>query len=183
MLARNLYCGLLVESLADVDTYMEIGSYDGEGIAMLSRTYPDKKFYSIDPFIEDGNTSNLTCIKKGEPLNEIRDEFIENIRRHRNITYFDMTSGEFIRQELYKNLSVDILFIDGDHSDEGATIDLTLAVLLSKDKRLFVVMDDLYLAGVVSALDRFRIAHPEVEIKCSYDKINSVYTAAFFYLP
>jgi hypothetical protein len=38
-------------------SYMEIGSFDGEGIAMLCKKFPDQQFYSIDPFIEDGHTT------------------------------------------------------------------------------------------------------------------------------
>ena len=182
MLAKYLYYGILGESLMDVHTYMEIGSYDGEGIALLSNAFPGKMFYSIDPFIEDGNTINASGVEKGRPLNEIRDIFAENTKNCKNITHFDMTTEEFIKRKLYKDLLVDVLFIDGDHSTESTLIDLSLAMLLSKNNRLFVVMDDLYLDGVVTALDCFKGDHPEVEVKSFYDKINGVYTTAFFYL-
>ena len=185
MLAKHLYYGILAESLSlmNLRTYMEIGSYDGEGIALLSNAFPDKMFYSIDPFIEDGNTINSSGGKKGDSLDEIRDLFVKNTRNFKNIIHYDMTSEEFIKRKLYKDLLIDILFIDGDHSVEGTSIDLTLAVLLSKNKHLFVVMDDLYLEGVASALDRFRIDHPEVEIKSNYDTVNKVFTTAYLCLP
>jgi hypothetical protein len=183
MLAKNIYDWILFEKMENAQSYMEVGSFDGEGIAMLSKRFSNKRFYSIDPFIEDGNTVNSTNIKKGEPINEIRKLFLKNTQYCDNIIHFDMTSEEFIKQELYKNMFIDILFIDGDHSDKGTSIDLILAMLLSENKHLFVVIDDLYLDGVIYALDRFRIAHPEIEIKSYFDTINKVYTTAFFYLP
>ena len=162
---------------------MEIGSYDGEGIAMLSNKYPDKMFYSIDPFIEDGNTSDSSGIKKGCPLSEIRKLFVKNTKALKNITHFDMTTEEFIERDLYRNLLIDLLFIDGDHSEEGTLMDLSLALLLASNKRVFVIMDDLYLDSVVSALHDFEMNYPKVKINYFFDEIRKVYTIACFYLP
>lgn len=182
MLARLLYEGILTGYLYKYHTYLEIGSFDGEGIAMLSKKFPDKSFYSIDPFVEDGNTINSSGVEKGKSLDKIRNTFIENTKDCKNIIHFDMTSEEFVIKELYENLFIDILFIDGDHSNKGTSTDLTLAILLSKNKRLFVVMDDLYLDGVTTALNHFKITYPGIKVDYFYDNINKVLTTAFFYL-
>ena len=159
MLARTLYEGVIKQNLSNAQAYLEIGSYDGEGIAMLSRLFPDKKFYSIDPFIEDGHTWQAEI---GQPMNHIREAFIRNTKDC-NIVHFDMTDDEFMGRELYKTISPDVLLIDGNHSFECVTLDLHLAELFAKNKRLFVVMDDTVLIeGVVGALNEFKQRHPEI---------------------
>ena len=178
MLARQLYEGILTENLYSNQVYLEIGSFDGEGIAMLSKRFPDKQFYSIDPFIEDGHTSKGTGVPTGDPLTEIRNIFLHNIKDCQNISYFDKTSEEFLKEKLYKTIYPDIIFIDGNHSYECVTIDLQLAELFAKNKRLYVVMDDtVNIEGVVKALVEFKLRHPEISFNSLPD-----YGAVYFYI-
>ena len=79
MLARQLYEGIITDNLYSNQVYLEIGSYDGEGIAMLSNKFPDKTFYSIDPFIEDGHTSG-NGVGKGDLFTAIREVFYNNTK-------------------------------------------------------------------------------------------------------
>jgi hypothetical protein len=175
MLARQLYEGIILEVLRSKKVYLEIGSYDGDGIATLSRMFPKKKFYSIDPFIEDGHTWQAQI---GHPMNHIRAEFVKNTKGCKNITHFDMTDEKFLKKKLYKTISPDVLFIDGNHSFECVTIDLHIAELFAKKKRLFVVMDDtVNIEGVVNALAEFKLRHPEIEFKSLPD-----YGAVYFTL-
>jgi hypothetical protein len=175
MLARKLYEGIIKENLYGCQSYLEIGSYDGEGIAMLSRLFPDKKFYSIDPFIEDGHTWQTEI---GHPMDNIRAAFYYHTNDYSNITHFDMTDKEFAEKELYKTISPDVLFIDGNHSFECVTLDLHLAELFAKNKRLFVVMDDTVLIeGVIKALNEFKERHPEITFNALKD-----YGAVYFYI-
>jgi hypothetical protein len=173
MLARKLYEGLISEALSSKKVYLEIGSYDGDGIATLSRMFPKKKFYSIDPFIEDGHTWQAPV---GQPMNNIRAEFVKNTKDYKNIIHFDMTDEKFLKKKLYKTISPDVLFIDGNHSYECVTLDLKLAELFAKKKRLYVVMDDtVNIEGVVKALAEFKLRHPEIEFKSLPD-----YGAVYF---
>ena len=165
MLAEALYNGVISRLLQENKefNFLEIGSYHGDGIKMLSNKFPDRKFYSIDPFIEDGFTEQWSHKLKGESLQDIRIIFEQNIADKHNVRHFDMTTEEFIKNELYKDISVDILFIDGDHSFEGATLDLSLAVLLAEGKTIYVIMDDLQHETVFRAVDQFKETH-EIEI-------------------
>ncbi len=178
MLARPLYEGILLENLYNVQTYIEIGSFDGEGIAMLSKKFPGKQFYSIDPFIEDGHTSRATGVSIGVSLHGIREHFYSSIKDCENVCHFDMTDEAFLKGRLYNLISPDILFIDGNHSYENVTLDLQLAGLFAKNKKLFVVMDDtVNIEGVVSALDNFKTSHPEIAFNNLPD-----YGAVYFYI-
>jgi hypothetical protein len=178
MLARPLYEGIILENLYNVQIYMEIGSFDGEGIAMLSKKFPDKMFYSIDPFIEDGHTSRGTGVAPGKPLPGIREHFYKSIKDCGNVFHFDMTDEAFIRGRLYNLIYPDILFIDGDHSFESATLDLQLAELFAKSKRLLVIMDDtVNIEGVAKALSEFKTSHLEIVFNILPD-----YGAVYFYM-
>jgi hypothetical protein len=178
MLARQLYEGILLENLYGSQVYLEIGSYDGEGIAMFSKMFPNKTFYSIDPFIEDGHTSRGTGVATGDPLNEIRETFLQNTKDCSNITHFDIKTEEFISRRLYDVVFPNVLFIDGDHSYECVKIDLQLAELLAKKNKLFVVMDDtVNIEGVVKALEEFKARHPEIRFYNLPD-----YGAVYFYI-
>ena len=177
MLARQLYEGIIKEHLYSSQVYLEIGSFDGEGIVMLSRLFPDKTFYSIDPFIEDGHTSG-NGVGKGDLLTVIRETFYKNIRTCGNIFHFDMTDDAFMKGRLYNLISPDVLFIDGNHSFEYVTLDLQLAELFAKKKKLFVVMDDtVNIEAVVRALDEFKLRHPEIRFYTLRD-----YGAVYFYI-
>lgn len=159
MLAVNAYKSIIFDSVRGSGSYLEIGSYDGEGIAMLSNAFPDKKFYSIDPFIEDGNTSAGTGVKKGDAIGNIRKAFLSNTSECLNLYHFDITSLEFIKEGLYDKIDVDVIFIDGDHSFEAAFMDLNLALLFSMNKNIIVIMDDYYNEEVNKAVELFNKIH------------------------
>ena len=177
MLARQLYEGIITDNLYSNQVYLEIGSYDGEGIAMLSNKFPDKTFYSIDPFIEDGHTSG-NGVGKGDLFTAIREVFYNNTKDCDNVFHFDMTDEAFLKGKLYELIEPDVLFIDGNHSFEYVTLDLQLAELFAKKKTLFVVMDDtVNIEGVVTALAEFKLRHPEITFNSLPD-----YGAVYFYI-
>lgn len=180
MLAKGLYRGLLYEILDKNPSfdYMEIGSFDGEGIVFLSKKFPGRKYYAIDPFIEDGHTRQKTHTKKGLKIDYIRNKFVKNVNGSEIITHYDMTSKEFMDKELYNTISPDILFIDGDHSFEGATLDLSLAMLFANKKRLFVVMDDTQHKSVMEAVQTFASEYPKVQLN-----FMKYLPSVYFYLP
>jgi len=144
---------------------LEIGSFDGEGIASLCKKYPGSKFYSIDPFIEDGHTGHLTQDLRGDSLKNVEREFRKNTKDYSNLTHFKMTSEEFICSYWINLPDIDILIIDGDHSFPGATIDLTLAAMFARKKQIIVVMDDVCKESVGLALAGFADIHKIITTK------------------
>lgn len=155
MLAKYLYEKIDDILSKDKLTFMEIGSFDGEGIAMLAKKYADRTFYSIDPFIEDGHTNHITMCNKGEEILKVREQFYNNISKVKNVIHFDTTTRCFIDTNKNYLPQIDILLIDGDHSFEGCMTDLSLAVLLSKNKELIVLMDDTTKESVRNAIKVF----------------------------
>jgi hypothetical protein len=161
MLGKYIYKNLkeLIKRLNKDISFMEIGSWDGEGIADLCKTFPNSKFYSIDPFIEDGNTSHISILPEGYKLEEIKSKFIENTALLSNLTHYELTTQSFL--DLYSNQlpQIDILLIDGDHSFLGASTDLLLASLLAKKNNLTVYMDDFNKESVRKAFTIFSELH------------------------
>jgi hypothetical protein len=179
MLATVLYNGIILDKMRDCKVYFEIGSYDGEGITMLGSRYPEKFFYSLDPFIEDGHTAAVTGVQKGGKLSGIRETFLARIKDRENIVHFDMTDNEFIEGKVYDLISPDVMFIDGDHSYEHVALDLRIAEILASKNPLWVIMDDtVNIEGVVRALNEFKEAHLDINFTALRD-----YGAVYFNLP
>ena len=158
MLAKFIYKHVLEKVLRKYrnGSFMEIGSFDGEGILAISRIHPDRTFYSIDPFIEDGNTTQKTNKKRGQKLDDIQAKFIANTKKRKNIVHVNMTTKQFIDEKLYEGINVSVLFIDGNHAYKSVLIDLSLASLLATNNKVCVVMDDVSYSGVKKALAKFR---------------------------
>ncbi len=145
MLATKIY-NFVKEDLKNFKgNYLEIGVFDGEGLAMLAKEYPDKNFWGIDPFIEDGNTTHITGITKGGGLLSCKMKTKHNLSGLSNVLLIESTSKDTLFKAEYLQLtetSIQYVFIDGDHSFEAATIDYRLAMKLIGDKSGAVVFDD-----------------------------------------
>jgi hypothetical protein len=137
--------------------YLEIGSFDGTGIAGLCKQFPDRMFYSIDPFIEDGHTCHLTDKPKGYRILNICNQFYKNIENIKNIFHYEITTSEFITH--FKLPDIKILLIDGDHNFQGVWTDLALACLFAQQKEIIVIMDDVKKQSVDKAISLFRAFH------------------------
>jgi hypothetical protein len=166
MLATYLYKDTILHLLENDGsaTYLEVGSFDGEGIAFLCKRFPERIFYAIDPFIEDGHTEALTHVSKGIPITAIREQFLFNTKDCKNLVHFEMTSQEFIDKHLYQDLDIKVYLIDGDHSYEGATVDFKLAELLHTSHPLHIIVDDTHKPSVVAAIKDFAETHQNAEV-------------------
>ena len=140
--------------------YLEIGVFNGTSIASLSETYPNKKIYGIDPFLEDGCTSHLTNISQGQPLVNQKENTLNQIKDKANIVLFEMTSKSFVEtlnSEKIKELNINAVFIDGDHHYEHVKNDYELALSLIGNKSGLIVFDDTHISDVSIACSEFEI--------------------------
>ena len=183
MLSKHLYRGILPKLLRENPkaNYLEIGAFDGEGVALLCKTFPDRMFYAVDPFIEDGNTVHTTHANKGDSILSIKQDFLYNTRACKNLTYFDMTSAKFFNKNLYNVFSIDILFIDGDHSFEGLSLDLSLAAAFAAKNPIHVVADDIDMLEVQQGLEIFAQKYNITPTPVPFHK-SDVTRAVYFYL-
>lgn len=111
----------------------EIGVFRGEFSDVLYNSYSPERFYLIDPWegklvSGDKNGNNVTWINGDDALEEIQNRYKDKssvvfVRKYsRDITSDDIPDG-----------SLDLIYIDGDHSYSGVYNDLHLAWRLVKN--------------------------------------------------
>lgn len=130
--------------------YLEIGSWTGGGISTLAEKFPNKNFYSIEPFIQD---------------KESRNKFLENCKELKNIflievksdIVFSLLNCSFLSNRLsFDSLNIDTMLIDGSHIYADVLIDIDIAkkILYNKVGLLFF-HDALNTTDVLKAVDEF----------------------------
>lgn len=153
MLAVTAYDFIRKELKNYNGNYLETGVFDGSGIASLAKEYPEKMFYGIDPFIDDGNTTFQTGSLRGEAIPTIREKAIEAISKFENIKLFECKSVDF---KIQPELNISFVLIDGDHSFIHATIDSIIAMELIGEKDGFIIFDDYQVPEVQKAVSLFK---------------------------
>lgn len=162
VIRSRIYChhafDIFTEELPKLPgNYLEIGVYEGYSIRELAMNNPDKNFYAIDPFIEDGNTTMHNGVKKGHNMPLQKRSTHLNLDRVPNVKLFEKTSQSFaenIDDKTLWNMNLSCIMIDGDHSTEAAASDLKLAARALKNGGL-IFLDDAGLPTVATALAEF----------------------------
>ena len=147
-MTQHLYDTAKSILLSNLDySYLEIGSWDGSGITDLAVNFPNQFFFSIDPFIEDGDVrSGYT---KGEKMLSVKDKFLKNTKNIKNIINFEISSKDFLnRIHDYKLVSqinnVGFILIDGNHSYEYVETDIKIAVEILNGRVGYILFDDVF---------------------------------------
>jgi Methyltransferase domain len=158
MMATDAYY-VLSKVLKSTDkNYLEIGSFNGVLVSKLAEEFPSKKFYCVDPFIEDGSTIRETGVSKGKIIFDVLNAFEHNTQRWKNITLFRETSKEFSTncQPLIHFFNVGTIFIDGDHRYDHVINDIYLALdLLRGNGNTNLYLDDYHTLDVSDAVKFF----------------------------
>jgi hypothetical protein len=148
--------------------YLEIGIFDGDLVSSLARENPNKNFYGIDPFIEDGHTSGITKVLKGNTIVSQKQVALSKLDELSNLKYYVETSLEFLNKltdEKCSELNVDIVLIDGSHWYNDVIIDSEIALKLIKNKKGIIIFDDLHVPEVLKACDEFLNNHASIITK------------------
>lgn len=138
--------------------YLEIGVFNGDSVAQLAREYPMLKIYGIDPFIEDGCTTDHTGVKENQFMPGQYANTQANTAGLDNITLFEMTSEQFsneLTDRQIADMDVAYVLIDGSHHYRDVAIDVDLAMRLIGNRKGAVVFDDVNIAGVAQAHEEF----------------------------
>jgi hypothetical protein len=104
-------------------TWVEIGSWKGKSasycVVELMLRGMKYDFHCVDPWTGSEEHENLQIIKEGK----LFEEFMKNtLTISHLITPHKMTSEKASKK--FEDNSVDVIFIDGDHSYEGVKTDL-----------------------------------------------------------
>src|SRR5216117_1597810 len=77
--------------------YLEIGVFEGFMLRELALRFPNKMFFGVDPFIEDGYTIGHTAStqSKGDLMPEQEQATERNISELPNVKLFKQTSRSF----------------------------------------------------------------------------------------
>lgn len=165
MLATGCY-GYIDELLKNSDTknYLEIGVFEGDGLAKLAANHPEKTLIGIDPFIEDGCTTHITHVGKNNALTSQKQKTYNNIRGLTNVFLFEMTSQEFCMElgdSISDDLDINVVFIDGNHSYDFCKHDSELALKLIGQGTGYIIFDDLQVYDVKRAFNEFQEKYKE----------------------
>ncbi|HET8688291.1 MAG TPA: class I SAM-dependent methyltransferase [Methanosarcina sp.] len=154
---------------------LEIGIFNGDSIGTLASMFPEKKFYGVDPFIEDGYTSHTSGVQRHERILTQKENAYRNIQGKPNATIFEETSGSFaarLTDEMVKELNVGWVLIDGSHHYADVVIDIKLAMRLIGDKKGGIIFDDVCVPEVGKAYAEFL-----EEYKGKYGPVVDIYLA------
>ncbi|RZM05403.1 MAG: class I SAM-dependent methyltransferase, partial [Pedobacter sp.] len=103
-------------------TIVEIGSWKGKSTYCLARGLKKGKVFAIDPFDASGEGGSAEIYQQGQGNQPLLKGFKNHMRKLRVLGKINILKGyskDFVNQIDQINL----LFIDGDHSQEGAEFD------------------------------------------------------------
>lgn len=148
----------------------EIGVFEGEFSKLIIDTVQPKKFYMVDLFTGsmvsgDKNGNNMKTISLDESYNRL----IEQYKSNDKVDVFKGKSQDFFKE--IEDNSLDFIYIDGDHSYEGAKVDLQNA--FHKVKKGGLICGHDYTSrfqGVVDAVNQFVSEH-NFELKITSEDV------------
>ena len=137
-LGEHLY-NYICNDLANCSgNYLEIGVFNGDGFARVAAKHKDKKCYALDPFIEDGYTTDHTNTIRGSKIDSQRKNFYNSIEDLTNVEHFELTSVQFsnnLTNQQVTDMDISYVLIDGSHHYDDVVNDYKLAVkLIEKNK-------------------------------------------------
>lgn len=149
-------------------TVVEVGSWTGGSAYTMVKTARRSgnpiKFYFIDPWRYGEGECHPSLVKMAEGRN-IKEEFDERMRAFRG-KYKALQHESVPASKRFANNSIDMVFLDGDHSYEGVLKDL--AAWFPKVKNEGTICGHDYLKpeyGVTAAVNNFFSLRGRVENK------------------
>lgn len=116
----EIYDGLyeLANSLPDIKTMVEIGSYAGESTIIFAKKV--LKLYAVDPWMNGYDEGDLAS--HIQPMNEVEELFDFRVKDFTNVEKIKMKSVDAAL--MFPDKSLDFVYIDGLHTYDGVRTDL-----------------------------------------------------------
>lgn len=148
----------LYDRAKEMGTILEVGSWKGRSVHALLLGCQGPVF-AIDHF--KGNPSELKGKHQEATYNDISQTFFENVGHFSNLAMLKMNSQQAV--QLFADKSIDMIFIDGEHTYEAVKQDL--ALWIPKCKKL-LCGHDFNMVGVKQALSDYdlKIENPVLSI-------------------
>ena len=146
--------GVLFKWAAQYETVVEVGSWKGKSTHALLSAGPH--VIAVDHF--RGSPSELNCQHAEALKNNIFLQFINNLYHFSNLSILRMDSVK--ASKLFAPKSIDMVFIDGEHTQEAATADLLAWAPICKH---FLCGHDSTLLGVFTALKDLGVKYEVAE--------------------
>lgn len=101
---------------------VEIGSWKGRSTYCLAKGLKSGKVFAIDPFVIAGDIESQKSYSTAKGNESILSQFLGNIRRL-NVSEKTIPLVGYSKDFINDFNTIDLLFIDGDHSVEGCLFD------------------------------------------------------------
>lgn len=153
---------LLSDNLLQNSKMIEIGAYTGESTQIFASTGIFSEINVIEPF-KFNESFNNTSIEDIQKWNKVEEEFKNNTRFFNNVNLIKDYSHNV--STIFADKSVDLVYIDGDHSYQAVNKDIEL--YLPKIKQGGILAGHDYSKswpGVVKAVDE-RLGSPDAIFK------------------
>ena len=133
----EIFSNYLPKELNKEFSYLEIGSYEGLSALYILSNYPNAKVITVDLWDE----SNINSESLEVNFREVEKRFDENLKDYK-FTKIKKDSVIALRELLKKNISFDIIYIDGSHNGEDILSDAIESYKLL-NKGGIIIFDDI----------------------------------------
>lgn len=156
----------IIVNLIDIDSYLEIGVHNGASMSyVVSQDKKPINCYGIDLFSKAG----LHYTKDNLSLDQTLSNITKNNLSHSTINLIEGNSRDNNIINCVKDLELDLLFIDGNHSLKGVKSDFDNYAKLVKPNGI-IVFDDYNQKwpGVVNFVDNLKNHQRYKNIGCFF---------------
>ena len=156
--------GLLAELCREVNAkkLIEIGVAYGFHAEYILTSLSDINYVGVDPYAANYDPNDSFCndvyshfggVNPQEAMDKLYNEVKNELSNYKNATLMRGTFEEMASN--FEDNSVDVIFIDGDHTYEGALKDLQIAYSKVNKQKGIICGDDISWDGVKAACDHF----------------------------
>jgi hypothetical protein len=116
----NDLCDFIKNDNYNIENIVEIGSYQGESTTIFSNNFKNSLIFAVDIWVNNYDESEV-IINTNNPK-DVENNFDIITKNYNNIIKIKLSSEKF--SNIISDNSIDFVYIDGDHSYDGVTLDI-----------------------------------------------------------